>query len=73
MRCVKSPPMIPSELIAHYRICGKIGEGGIGAVYGAIDNKLNRKRRRQRACPNPWLPIPAAAPVSSTKRRCWRR
>ena len=34
--------MTPPEIIAHYRIKSKLGEGGMGTVYRATDTKLNR-------------------------------
>ncbi len=35
--------MSPQQIIAHYRVIGKLGQGGMGTIYRAVDTKLGRE------------------------------
>jgi len=60
------------QAIAHYQISAKLGEGGMGEVYRAMDTKLGREAAL-RYCQPRSPPIRIATPASSAKRGYWLR
>ena len=58
--------MSPQESIAHYRIISKLGEGGMGAVYRAVDTKLHRDVA-VKVLPEAFAANPTASPASPAR------